>query len=125
MSITLTVPTIEAQTGAVRAGPVALIQNGDLLVKVTQCDYDLFAAGFAEYCRARGVSLWKEALWPLFNAATFIARADYDQQFGHSIHGQAYSADSMDSHWRRTLIARGALQDVWQLWLASQAAKAE
>lgn len=125
MSITLTVPTIEAQTGAVRAGLVALIQNGDLLVKVTQCDYDMFAPGFADYCRARGVGLWERGLWPLFNAAHFIERANYEKLFGQSIHGHTYGPATMDSHWRSTLIARGALQDPWQLWLASQAAKAE
>ena len=50
-------PSIFVQTGHKRTGPVALVQDPDILRQVTIYNYDNTIPEFAEYCARRGVPM--------------------------------------------------------------------
>lgn len=120
MTTTLTVPTIETQTGARRIGPRALIQDIDVLCLVTEYDFDLSNEAFVDYCCRRGVYHKAGVRQRLaFTANHLATREEFNSLFGCSTTGIEYSEEEMDTHWKIMLGAKGALQDCWQLWLDS------
>ena len=56
-------PTIYRQTGTIRQGPVAIIQDHATLCKVKILNYDWTIPEFAEYCSNRGVPCFDVLTW--------------------------------------------------------------
>lgn len=125
MSLSLTVPTVEHQTGFVRPHPRAICQDTQALKKVFLYDYDASDKDFIQYCRKRGVL---NAL-PITTDPYWTWVTDWRQGFKDflrladmrtSEQGQEYTDLELKELWSTTDRARGSLQDAWQLYLDLQ-----
>jgi hypothetical protein len=108
-----------------RPTPLALCQHPDLLVMVTEYDYDLSDDDFCAYCTARGVL--HVAGQPGTTRWTFLS--DYTKpksaylsdpyfQHGEEVDGKRhrYSDTEMETGWKIILLERAHLQDCWELY---------
>lgn len=126
-------PSIEQQTGwRGRMMPVSICQDSDVLAAVSQYDFDLSDEGFCAYAERRGVLYkagvrgsrrWQAAADHSFTFEQFCAEPSF--QFAIEWQGQRYrySDAEMAGHWRIMRIAKGGLQDCWQLYQAQRAAE--
>ncbi len=108
-----------------RPGPVALCQNPDLLLMISDFDYDLSNRSFQEYCAARGVlhvagepgsHRWNcMADWQ-FSQSSFMNDAYF--QFAAELNGERrkFSERDMEVAWEILRLGRATLQDCWELF---------
>lgn len=102
----MAVPSVREQNGFVRPLAVSLCQDYLLLLEILEYDYQLSNSLFCEYAEERGV-LYKagdpgSTWWTLLDDWR-TTRADFE----------LFCDPSM---WLQFNIARGALQDVWEVW---------
>ena len=117
----LSVPTVEEQTGWTRPYCRTICQELDVVIRVTEYDFDLENAEFREYADRRGV-LFKAGVGKRFaftknHAAT---KAEFFREFRFSKKGVRFSDDDMEFHWRIMLAAKGYMQDAWELFLVEK-----
>lgn len=122
------VPSVEEQTGwKRRMGPVALCQDSDVLAAISEYDFDLRCEAFCAYAYQRGLGGHPGAVGSPTRrliADHSATRDDFfaEKSFRHSMAGMPYSDAYMDTFWRIFLIRKGALQDCWEIWRATQLA---
>lgn len=99
-----------------------LLQDRNLLLHVTQYDYNLENPNFVAYGKRRGslqlASEPEHGFWePLkdfrLSKDAFFSHEDY----WHSATGSQYSKSDMESFWRVIRIARASAQDCWEIYL--------
>jgi DNA polymerase III subunit epsilon len=113
-----------------RPMPQALLQDPDLLLLVTDYDYDLADPGFQEYCRSRGVfhvageegskrreffrnhALTKDAF--LSDESFRVAQPLDGKRYEYTTH-------EMEVAWEIVCLGRAQLQDCWELYRSSAA----
>lgn len=121
--------SVEQQTGWRRPGAVAICQDIDVLARVSQYDFDLSDVRFLAYAHARGVLYkagncqsrrWQATADHALSREAFLADRYFQLSEPHPVTGQqhAYSPEDMETHWRIMKIAKGGLQDCWQLYCA-------
>jgi hypothetical protein len=109
-----------------RSYPVSLCQEYDLMLLVTDYDYDLSDEHFQKYCAERGVlqvageigsRRWEYMLdytklkEDFFNDAYFqYAKVKEDGS------AYKYSDEEMNIHWENLFISRVQLQDCWEIY---------
>ena len=112
-----------------RPGENALCQDTDLLILVSEYDYDLTDTHFQRYCEARGVLYVAgepgSRRWEFFRHYT-KSKTEYLKdpyfQFAQEHNGKRYryTDDEMETGWRIVVIGRGKLQDCWELYTRHQ-----
>jgi hypothetical protein len=109
----------------VRPGDAALCQEADLLIMVSEYDYDLSDKTFQAYCSARGIL--HVAGEPGSRRWTYLADywktqnsylADSYFQLSEEVDGKRhrYTDEEMEIGWSILLLGRAALQDCWELY---------
>jgi len=119
----------------VRPGDSALCQEPDLLIMVSQYNYDLSDEGFQAYCSARGIlhvagelgsRRWKYLAD--FRKTKSAYLADPYFQLSQEVAGKQhrYTDADMETGWKIMLLGRAKLQDCWELYSRkSQMAKGD
>jgi hypothetical protein len=108
-----------------RPGPQALCQDTDLLLLVSEYDYDLSRPDFQAYCRSRGIlymagtpgtTRWEYSEHYGTTKAEFLDNPYF--QYAQEVNGQRhrFTQDDMETQWRITCLARAQLQDCWELF---------
>lgn len=125
-------PTLAQQTGWQRPHPKALCQDIKILQKVTECDFDLSDPGFQRYATMRGVLYlagvkgsprWRftddfsKGREEFMRDAYFNFAQEYPAGSGVR---HKYTPDEMEFHWKTMILARGRLQDAWELYRTRQ-----
>ncbi len=115
----------------VRLGECAICQEPDLLLMVSQYDYDLEDRGFQDYCIGRGV-------FHVTGSEGSKRREymqNYDKPYSDFVNESLFWPDKprahstievreyMDTQWKIICIGRGKLQDCWQLYRKAQSDK--
>jgi hypothetical protein len=121
-------PSIAKQTGWKRPYPMMICQDIDVLQHVTKYDFDLSNADFRHYAKQRGVlyvaGVEGSPRWH-FTGDFAKGRAEFmsDVYFKFSQEDplrpgvrHKYTAEEMEFHWKVMCIARGKLQDAWELY---------
>lgn len=109
----------------IRVGSHALCGDTDLLLMVTEYDYDLSDRLFQEYCEERGVlhvagepesRRWHYFLDHAMTKSSYLA--DPFHQFAQEFESKRYryTEREMETGWAIVLIGRGKLQDCWELY---------
>lgn len=118
--------TIFEQTGWVGALPVSICQDFDVLIRISEYDYDSENSEFIKYCEARGV-LYKAGIpGSIRYSATmdlettknsFMAENDF--QYFQEYNGARLkcTGPELENHWRCMLSAKGSLQDCWEMFV--------
>jgi hypothetical protein len=113
--------TIYEQTGWKGALPVTICQDNNVLVRVSEYDFDLGNKAFLTYLNARGVAHRageKERF--AFTANHAATKAEFFTIFAlakpYEGKQYAYTASEMEWHWRIMLAAKGAMQDCWEIF---------
>jgi len=130
----LTVPTIEEQTGwHQRTMPQSICGDFNVARRVTEYDFDLADPAFLEYAERRGV-LYKArrigSRWFVFTGNHAATKRDFlnDPHFQRAAphkdypQGYVYSDEAMEQHWEIMLATKGFLQDCWQLFCTHDSA---
>jgi hypothetical protein len=119
----------------VRPGDSALCQEVDLLIMVSQYDYDLFDEAFQAYCSARGIlhvagepgsRRWKYLAD--FRKTKSAYLGDPYFQLSQEVDGKQhrFTDADMETGWKIMLLGRAKLQDCWELYSRkSQMAKGD
>ena len=108
-----------------RPGENALCQDADLLILVTEYDYDLSDRDFQEYCQARGIL--HVAGEPGSRRREFFSdhgklKSEYLKdpyfQFAQEFNGKRYQYTDREMviGWEIISLGRAALQDCWELY---------
>lgn len=111
--------TIEQQTGARRAGPLALYEY-DVLQGVTEFSFDLTAPGFLEYHTARCGGSWEWESQRLRDTITGVLSDEQivtGPEWATSLYGYRYTRRERESTLRFIQATRRRLQDVWELYV--------
>ena len=110
-----------------------LCQETDWLARVSEYDYDLLNPEFQDYCRMRGVLHTAGELggtrWE-FCVNHGRSPAEYFEEIGRTPPQPANPEDVVpppeaDTDWRIVRIARGKLQDCWELFTTQSNAAAQ
>ena len=119
------VKTIREQSDWKRTQKETLLQDFNLLIKITEYDFDLTDQGFKDYCHARGV------LQKMGNDSRYNFTANHKAikeeffvlfRYAKEYHGSSYrfTDKEMAIHWEIMLAAKGAIQDAWELYQNKQ-----
>ncbi len=121
------VSSVTQQTGWRRPAPTAICQDHQVLLAITEFDFDLTDPGFQAYARSRGVlhgcGIPGSHRWR-FTADHAATRDDFmaDPCFRSPDPGPITSAvylyppEEMETHWRIMRLAKAKLQDCWELY---------
>ena len=113
-----------------RPVPQALLQDPDLLLLVTDHDYDITDPGFQEYCRSRGVfhvageeGSKRRAFFQNCALTKDDFLGDTFFHFAQPLNGKTYTYTSheMQVAWDIVCLGRAKLQDCWELYRSSAA----
>ncbi len=108
-----------------RATPQTLCQDPDLLVMVSEYDYDLSNQEFKDFCNDRGVlnvaGTPDSEYWGFmsnYNKSKndFLSNAILNRPSVSYGNQHQYSARELDVFWRIILIGRAKLQDCWEIY---------
>lgn len=126
---TITVPSVEQQTGWRRPHPKYLCQDFYLCLRIEQYDFDLSDEAFQRYAKRRGV-LYKAGTgdrWRI-TADHQATREDFDRSdcrwmvsVATGKRTRLQTPAEMDEGWLIMRSMKGAFQDAWELYLAAQA----
>ena len=116
-----------------RPRPEALCQDTDLLLLVSEYDYDLSSPAFQAYCRSRGVlyvagepgtTRWEYSEQHGRTKAEYLDNPYF--QYAQEVNGRGhkFTKDEMETQWRVICLARAQIQDCWELFL-HQASRVE
>lgn len=108
-----------------RPGDVALCQEIDLLIMVSEYDYDLADETFQAYCSARGIlhvagktgsRRWQYLADYRKTKSAYLADPYF--QFAEEVDGKRYryTDEEMGTGWNIMLLGRAKLQDCWELY---------
>jgi hypothetical protein len=115
-----------------RPVPQALLQDPDLLLLVTDFDYDIADTAFQEYCRSRGVlhvageegSRRREFFSNHAKAKDdFLGDPHFHFAQPHDGKRYEYTPHEIDIAWQIVCLGRAALQDCWELYRQWAAAR--
>jgi len=117
--------TIFEQTGWKGPLPISICQDMNILLKITEYDYDLRNQEFEEYCRSRfgfcrpQDPKYFEQLCDLttdkkkfFESWKICGRYASQEMIGKKI-----SDDRLELEWKIFNITRGKLQDCWEIFI--------
>ena len=116
-----------------RLTPFAVCQKYELLLMIESYDYDLTNVEFEKYCASRGV--WHVAGEEGSKLREFIGdfrrtkeqyQAEKEFRYAEPWEGKQYrfTRKELDEGWKRIRIARGRLQDCWEMFRAGSPASA-
>jgi hypothetical protein len=115
-----------------RPGAKALCQRADLLILVTEYNYDLTDGGFQKYCEARGTvhvaGEFGSRRWEFFSDHGKLKSeylGDTYFQFAETVDGKRYQYTDreMEMGWEIILQGRATLQDCWELYIGERKGK--
>lgn len=98
-----------------------LCQETDLLLMVSEYDYDLENSRFQDYCRSRGVlhvaGVPGSERWSVFRDPN-IGEDEFlgNSYFRFSEAGKEYTSEQMKTQWEIVRIGRAKLEDCWELY---------
>ena len=98
-----------------------LCQETDLLLMVSEYDYDLENLRYQDYCRGRGVlhvaGVPDSERWLVFRDPQ-IGEEEFleNPYFRFSQVGKEYTPEQMKTQWEIVRIGRAKLQDCWELY---------
>jgi hypothetical protein len=103
----------------------SLCERADLLMLVTQYDYDLADESFLNHCEARGVlhvaGVPGSRRWEFFSdygklKSEYLADPYFQFAEKSSAKQYRYTDREMDSGWEIIVLGRATLQDCWQVY---------
>lgn len=121
-------PTITQQTGWVRHHPQAICQDFDIRIRVHEYDFDLEDLGFQAYAKARGVLYlagenlrWQIAAEHRTTRKEFLQAERWEPlrwwvHYKTGARMRLQTDDELEASWQIIRAAKGALQDVWELY---------
>lgn len=124
--------SIQDQTGWRRPHPEAVCQDHDVLLRITQYDYDLEAPGFHMYHRERrgllrGTGLPLDERVISFYRDHHKTKEQYIKEVGvvgrwgeEKTVGLVKTEKQLETEWLLVLLARAKLQDSWELWTTNR-----
>ncbi len=107
-----------------RRGPQCLVQDPELLIRITEYSYDLEDEDFQSYCAARGVlhvagergsRRWLYMRDTRRGRDEFLADPEFQRAAEHQGERYKYTAEEMETGWRVVQLGRAALEDAWDL----------
>jgi hypothetical protein len=129
------IPSIQHQTGWKRPYPRMLCQDLDVLLRITQYDFDLSDPEFHRYAEQRGVLYvagregsprWRftgdftQGRGQFLTDSCFRFAQEYPVGSGVR---HMYTPDEVAFHWKVMCIARAKLQDAWEIYKAENQPK--
>jgi hypothetical protein len=112
-----------------RPGPQSLCQDTDFLALVVEFDYDITDPVFQSYCIARGrlhvAGVPESRRWEFFRDHSRTKGEFLSDPYFHFAKERdgkqhEYTPDEMEGQWHVVMLGRAALQDTWELFLATQ-----
>lgn len=108
-----------------RLGDAALCQEVDLLIMVSEYDYDLADEMFQAYCSARGIlhvagkrgsTRWQYLADYRQTKIAYLTDTYFQQAEEVGGKRYCYTDEEMETGWKIMLLGRAKLQDCWELY---------
>lgn len=129
--------SVAEQTGWKRPAPCTILTNTSTLLKITDYDFDMSAAGFEEYAERRGVlsnagikgsGRWNVVMDHSWTKERFMSSdvmrdnreavaKGWAGSGGQPLSVRIFTDEERELSWKVILIAKAHLQDCWEVWL--------
>ncbi len=113
--------TVFEQTGWAGTLPETICQETDILLAITEYDYDTEDPGFVQYCLDRGC--WYRVHEEGSISYQFVHHCDWGEsaymkckQTTIEPYNTLLHPEELKVMWQGVLAARGALQDCWEIY---------